>query len=171
MLPACDLQADLSQDLQLSTFVRETPGLLQFSSLRRLRSEVRCTGSGQLRCSLCSGLCPEVRCSGSGQLRCSLCPGLCPEVRCSGSGHVRCSLCSGLCPEVRCSGSGHVRCSVCSGLCCTGSGDLRRSLCSRTGSGQVLRLALPVEVLRQRQERLRYQVLQCRSLRSCSLDL
>ena len=118
MLPACDLQAELPQRLQLPTIVCETVRLLQFSS----------------RFDLCSQVLP-----GSRELRG---PGLC-----SGSGHV----CGSLCAQVR-SGSGHVRCSL-----CTGSGHVRCSLCS--GSGEVLR------------HRLRHQVLQCRSLRSCTLDL
>ena len=102
-LPACDLQAELPQCLQLPTFLCETVRLLHFGSRVDLCSQVR---------------------SGS------------RDLRGSGSGHV----CSSLCSQVR-SGSGLVRCSLCS------------------GSGEVLR------------HRLRHQVLQCRSLRSCTLDI
>jgi len=156
MLPACDLQAELPQRLQLPTIVCETVRLLQFSSRfdlcsqvlpgsRELRGPGLCSGSGHV----CGSLCAQVR-SGSGHVRCSLCSGsrdLRGSGLCSGSGHV----CGSLCAQVR-SGSGHVRCSL-----CTGSGHVRCSLCS--GSGEVLR------------HRLRHQVLQCRSLRSCTLDL
>jgi hypothetical protein len=88
-----------------------------------------CETVRMLHCSSRVDLCSQV-CSGSRELRG-------PRGRlCSGSGHV----CGSLCAQVR-SGSGLVRCSLCS------------------GSGEVLR------------HRLRYQVLQCRSLRSCTLDL
>ena len=78
-------------------------------------------------------------------------PRLVPRaVRCSGSRDLRGSGCC------LCTGSGH----VCGSLCAqvrSGSGHVRCSLCS--GSGEVLR------------HRLQHQVLQCRSLRSCTLDL
>jgi hypothetical protein len=110
MLPACNLQAVLPQRLQLPTILCETVRLLHFGT----------------RVNLCSQVLPgsrDVRGSGSGL--------------CSGSGHV----CGSVCAQVR-SGSGLVRCSLCS------------------GSGEVLRHRLCVQ-----------QVLQCRSLRSGSLDL
>ena len=66
-------------------------------------------------------------------------------------------LCSGS-RELRSSGSGHVRCSLCSQVL-PGSRDVRGSDLCGSGSGEVLR------------HRLRDQVLHCRSLRSCTLDL
>ena len=153
MLPACDLQAVLPECSQLPENVCETHELLQRVPGEHLCSQVRCSGSS-LRCSssghLCGSVCAQVR-SGS-----SLCSGLCG----SGSGHLRGSvcaqmrsgsrLCSGLC------GSGHVCGSVCAQVR-SGSRKLRRSV--RSGSSEVLRYALPD------------QVLQCGSLRSRSLDL
>ena len=122
--------------------------MLQFGTRVDLCSQV-CSGSRDVRGSG-RRLCSQVR-SGSRDLRgsgCKLCSG-CRDVRCSGR-----KLCSG-CRDVRCSG-----CKLCSGC-----GDLRCSLCSQvrsglcSGSGQVLRHRVPD------------QVLQCRSLRSCTLDL
>ena len=105
-------------------------------------------------------LCSQV-CSGSRDVRGSG-RRLCSQVR-SGSRDLRgsgCKLCSG-CGDMRCSG-----CKLRSGCkLCSGCGDLRCSLCSQvrsglcSGSGQVLRHRVPD------------QVLQCRSLRSCTLDL
>ena len=78
VLPACDLQAELPQCLQLPTFVCETERLLQCGTRVDL-----CSGSRVVRGSgVCSGC-------GSRDLRGSVCS----QVR-SGSGHVRCSLCS-----------------------------------------------------------------------------
>jgi hypothetical protein len=154
MLPACDLQAELPQRLQLPTILCETVRLLQFGSRVDLCSQVCRSGSRVVRGSG-SGLC-----SGSGHV----CSSLCAQVR-SGSRDVRGSG-SGLCSGSRnvrgsgsglCSGSGHVCGSVCAQVR-SGSGLVRCSLCS--GSGEVLRHRLCVQ-----------QVLQCRSLRSGSLDL
>jgi hypothetical protein len=158
MLPACNLQAVLPQRLQLPTILCETVRLLHFGTRVNLCSQVlpgsrdvRGSGSG-----LCSGprdVCGSSLCSGSRDVRGS---GVCSgsrDVRGSGSG-----VCSGS-RDVRgsvCSGSGHVCGSLCSQVR-SGSGHVRCSLCS--GSGEVLR------------HRLRDQVLQCRSLRSCTLDL
>ena len=83
------------------------------------------------------------------------------ELRSSGSGHVRCSLCAQVLPGSRdlcSSGSGHLRCSLCAQVL-PGSRDVRGSDLCGSGSGEVLR------------HRLRDQVLHCRSLRSCTLDL
>jgi hypothetical protein len=138
VLPACDLQADMPQDLQLPTFVRQTH-VLQCSSV--LCSEVRGSGShklcrsGGLRCSGSCDVCGSgsggVCRSGSGLVRRSR------GVRCSGS----CDVCGSGSGEVRRSGSGHLRCS-CS--------DVLRSPGPGSGPGQVLRHALPGEVLRHR---------------------
>jgi hypothetical protein len=147
MLPACDLQADMPQRLQLPKNLCETVRMLQCSS----------------RFVLCSGS-RELRSSGSGHVRCSLCAQVLPGSRdlcSSGSGHLRCSLCAQVLPgsrHVRGSGSGHVRCSLCSQVL-PGSRDVRGSDLCGSGSGEVLR------------HRLRDQVLHCRSLRSCTLDL
>ena len=134
MLPACDLQAVLPQDLQLPADVREAHVLLQRRP--RLCTQV-CTGCGGLRGS--GSVCgPGALCgSGSGDVRCSrsVCSRACVR---SGPGDVCRSrsgpLCSGLpgSRDVRCSGS------VRSGSG-SGSGLVRCSLCSSTGSGQVLR--------------------------------
>jgi hypothetical protein len=145
MLPACDLQAELPQRLQLSTIVCETVRLLHFSTRFDVCSEMCCSGSGDL--------CGSVCCTGSRDLRGSLCSQVCSRSRdLRGSGG---ELCSGS-GDVRGSGSGHVCGSLCSQVR-SGSGLVRCSLCS--GSGEVLR------------HRLRDQVLQCRSLRSGTLDL
>ncbi len=109
MLPACDLQADVPQDLQLPTFVRQTHVLHRCS---QLCTEVRCPGcpcelrsSGRLRssgsCDMCGSGSGGVCRSGSGLVRrsrgvrspgsCDVCGSGSGEVRRSGSGHLRCS--------------------------------------------------------------------------------
>jgi hypothetical protein len=135
MLPACHLQADMPQDLQLPTFVRQTH-VLQCSS--QLRSQVRCPGSHKLCRS--GALC----CSGS----CDLCGSGSGGVCRSGSGLVRrsrgvrspgsCDMCGSGSGEVRRSGSGHLRCS-CSDVLRSGPGSRPGQVLRRAGSGEVLR--------------------------------
>jgi hypothetical protein len=152
VLPACDLQADMPQRLQLPTNLCETVRMLHCSARVNL-----CSGSGLVRRSDVRSGARLVCCSGSGHVRCSLCSQVCSGSDVRGTRLVRGS-------DVR-SGSGDLRCS--------GSGDLRRSLCSqvrsgsdvrgtrlvrRSGSGQVLRHRVRETVLR-------------RPLRSGTLDL
>ncbi len=115
MLPACDLQAAVPQNLQLPA----DRCLLQAHVLQRraeLRSPVRRSHVVRRACGLRSGGGSRVCCPGSRDV--------------CGSGRVRSGRRSGMCR----SGSGFVRCS---GRVRSGSGLVRRSL--RSGSGQVLR--------------------------------
>jgi hypothetical protein len=175
MLPAGDLQADLPQSVHVPTFVLQTQWLLQCRSGELLCSQVRTSFH-----ELCPELCPKLRPRGmrpgrrdvrrsrslrrSGSLRGSLCDSVSCDVcrsrplRSSGSSVCtgssvcsdRSSVCSDSfsvfrCPDVRYS-LRSADSSLCSG---------RRPL--RSGPGQVLRRTDPV--------------LQCGSLRSCTLDL
>ena len=136
MLPACHLQADVPQDLQLPTFVRQAHVLHRCS---QLCTEVRGPGSCELRssgrlrssgsCDMCGSGSGSVCRSGSGLVRRSR------GVRCSGS----CDVCGSGSGEVRRSGSGHVCCSCSDVLRSPGPGSRPGQVLRRSGAGQVLR--------------------------------
>lgn len=158
MLPTGDLPSGMPESLHVSEVLLQA---------QLLHAELRPEG-------VCSGVC----CSGSGHMRraCSVCSG----VR-SGSSHVR-SAGSGLCAS-SCDLRGSRSRGLLPGSCHmrgSGSGSLLpgpRDLCgSGSSSGQVLRYALPGQVLRHRlQDRMQHELLPedllCRSLRSGPLDL